>query len=113
MLDSLENESQQNVLMIGDLNAGLSHVDAPVDFFCSRYFNELPIRGYTDLWRHKHGPDAREHTWMGPVNPYRLDHAFGKASLRDRLIDGRYDHSVRESKLSDHSLLSVTLAPAA
>lgn len=114
MLASLESESDGQVLMVGDLNTGRSHVDAPVpNFFCSSYFSELPSRGYTDLWREMHGPDAREYTWLGRVNPYRLDHAFGTAPLRSRLRACSYDHAVRESGLSDHSLLLVRLAPQA
>ena len=111
LLAALKEEAADPVLVVGDFNSGASHVDAPVaDFFCSSFFNQLPGCGYSDLWREVHGPDAREYTWLGSVNPYRLDHAFGSSSLAARLVECSYDHSVRDGGLSDHSLLSIKIS---
>jgi exonuclease III len=106
-LTDLEESRSRPVLVIGDFNSGESRVDSPAaaDIFCAEYFAQIPSRGYSDIWRSRHGPDAREYTWLGPVNPYRLDHAFGTESLARRVSDCAYDHSVRVANYSDHSLL--------
>ena len=109
-LDSLEADSGRPVLVVGDLNMGASGIDSPAkDVFCDRFFRQLPGRGYSDLWRRTNGADAREYTWHGRVNPYRLDHAFGSPAIVGRLVGCSYDHRVREAGLSDHSLLAVEL----
>jgi exonuclease III len=110
-LDALEARSSRNVLVIGDFNTAESSVDTPVaDFFCSNFFCDLPSRGYTDLWRHRVGREAKEYSWLGPANPFRLDHAFGTRGVVDRLTHCAYSHTERESGISDHSLLTVELA---
>lgn len=106
MLADLRASVQRPVLMIGDLNAGKSGIDSPSpDVFCSDFFTQLPGCGYRDLWRGLNGHAAREHTWQGRVNPYRLDHAFGSSALAGRVRACAYDHTVRERGVSDHSLL--------
>lgn len=111
MLADLRTDADRATLVIGDFNAGESCIDSPsTDVFCSSYFTQLPGCGYQDLWRAANGADAREFTWLGPVNPYRLDHAFGTTRVAERLSRCVYDHEVRTSGLSDHSLLSVELA---
>lgn len=111
MLADLRAAADEPVLLLGDLNAGASSIDSPSpDFFCSSFFTQLPDCGYRDLWRAANGENAREYTWLGPVNPYRLDHAFGTARVSDRLAGCHYLHDVRVAGLSDHSLLSVDLA---
>ena len=71
----------------------------------------------TDLWRHSHGEDAREWTWHAATtgNGFRIDHALGNAALLARYprLRCRYDHSTRETGLTDHSALVVELDPPA
>ncbi len=111
-LDELAANESSAPLVLGDFNTGESLVDTSVDnFFCSRFFTQLPTRGFTDLWRHSVGRDAREFTWQGRVNPYRLDHAFGTSSVVARVRRCSYSHGERQSGTSDHSLMIVELAP--
>lgn len=111
LLGTLASDTNGNVLLTGDFNTGKSKIDTPVDdFFCSDYFCTLPQRGFVDLWRKQHGEDAREYTWRGSKNPYRLDHAFGSASVADRLLACEYSHKERELGISDHSLMSTDLS---
>jgi exonuclease III len=102
--------------MLGDFNAGASGVDADgYRFRAGKAFTSLVAVGLVDLWRRQHG-DAREHTWFshpGPAGPgrgFRIDHAFASPAVADRMTGCRYDHEVRERRLSDHSLLVVDLA---
>lgn len=110
VLASASAEAGQPVIVIGDFNAGQSLIDSPAaDVLASSYFCRLPTCGYTDLWRHGRDAAYLEPTWLGPVNPYRLDHAFGSASVLSRLASCTYNHLVRESGDSDHSSMSVCL----
>jgi exonuclease III len=112
-LDGLAAASDRSVLVVGDFNTGESLVDTPVaDFFCSDFFRDLPARGYTDLWRRRVGRAARDYSWLGRQNPYRLDHAFGTEAIVERLTDCTYSHGERETLVSDHSLLSIKLRDA-
>ena len=111
-LAALGSESGMPVLVVGDLNTGSGGIDSPSPRVPSeKYFRQIHERGFIDLWRQVHGAEAKEHTWEGTVNPYRLDHAFGSPAVSRRLVSCSYDHPVREAELSDHSLLSVELRP--
>lgn len=106
--------SQKSVVVIGDFNAGLPIADSPGPrLFSASQLLALTQQGYTDIWRARHGEEAREYTWMGATNPYRLDHAFGTSRVLDRVVSCEYDHSVRERGLSDHSLIQTVLTSAA
>ncbi len=110
VLADLRSEADRDVLLIGDFNSGASLADSPVsNVFCAHHFAQLPDAGYIDLWRAHAGIDAKEHTWQGPKNPYRLDHAFGSASLRSRTSACSYSHEERLSGISDHSILTVEI----
>ena len=99
------------LLIVGDLNTGRNDVDleeGAAKFFCSDQFIELTNRAeMTDLWRHSNGSTAREWTWRSPKNGFRLDHAFGNRALISSYssLRCRYDHSTRESGLTDHSAI--------
>lgn len=111
LLESLEGESESPVLMLGDLNACLPRVDttATASLFSAKYFKRLASCGYTDMWRTMNDSTADICTWQGSAHPYRLDHAFGTASIVPRVRSCAYDHSVRLAGLSDHSLLSISI----
>jgi exodeoxyribonuclease III len=114
VLAELRERAAQPTLVIGDLNTGESMLDAPQkNFYCSKYFSELPSLGYIDLWRRQHGRERKEFSYYGRVNGYRLDHAFGSDSLTSRVLDCRYSHGEREAGLSDHSPLLVQLGESA
>ncbi len=69
--------------------------------------------GFEEAWRSLNG-DKREYTWRSNRgNGFRIDHAFLSRALRGRLIDARYSHRERDSKISDHSLMIVDFASAA
>lgn len=99
-------------LLVGDLNAGLNPADTEGSLLSgSVKFEELLRRGWVDLWRDQY-PEAREYTWYspGPKNGFRLDHALYLSTAARVASSCRYDHSVRETGLSDHSLLEIELA---
>ena len=104
----------QAFIVMGDFNAGRHHLDENgATFTCTRCIGQLAAMGYADAFRRLH-PSAREFTWYTHEGAgFRLDHAFNSAPLTPRLRACRYSHRERESKLSDHSALILTLAEPA
>jgi exodeoxyribonuclease-3 len=100
-----------DALVIGDFNTGLHYLDeSGATFLCTDSFSRLPDAGLHDLWRHKHGRDARAFSWKSNRGcQFRIDHAFGSARLRDGLTACDYDHKPRGT-ISDHSALLVDFA---
>ncbi len=102
------------VLLVGDFNSGQSHFDAEGQAISSdRWFTAMPFHGFADLWRHTNG-DAREYTWYsqgsgGTPRGYRIDHAFGTASLRRRVRKAWYSHDERLRRDSDHSSMLISV----
>lgn len=98
-------------LAIGDWNTGLHHLDeAGATFTCADRFALMERRGFVDLWRARHGPDAREVSWASARGAgYRIDHAFATDAVARRVTRCDYDHATRDA-LSDHSALIVDLA---
>jgi exodeoxyribonuclease-3 len=114
--DWLPRRAGGRFIMLGDFNAGASHVDAEgYRFKAGPAFARLAELGLVDLWRREHG-DAREHTWFSPSRGtvagrgFRIDHAFASPDIAARVTACRYDHAVREQRWSDHSLLAVDVA---
>lgn len=105
------------LVIVGDLNTGCNTWDREAGgapFHCAAQFTSLTSRsGLTDLWRHRHGGEAREWTWRSRRNGFRIDHALGNTALLERYrgLRCQYDHVPREQGLSDHSALVVTLHP--
>jgi exonuclease III len=101
-------------LLAGDLNTGCNEVDletGATPFPCATDFVALTSGGLIDQCRLQHGMTAREYTWRSRQNGFRIDHAFGNEAFVSRYepLQCDYDHSTRESKLSDHSALMLRL----
>jgi exodeoxyribonuclease III len=98
-------------IILGDFNTGLDADTENELFVHSPQFQNLLDMGWVDCYRAIHG-DRREYSWYSPNgnNGYRLDHVFLSPCLRSLLQGARFDHNVRDSRLSDHSLLTVDLA---
>jgi exodeoxyribonuclease III len=109
----LAGRASSPFVMLGDFNAGESLVDADgYRFRSGKAFASLADIGLVDLWRREHG-DRREHTWFSRPGlsrrgrGFRIDHAFASRDVADSVTSCRYDHHVRKSGLSDHSLLVI------
>jgi exodeoxyribonuclease III len=114
LLAEAERRRDDPFLILGDLNTGAPWVDEPrASLHASDAFVRLGRSGWTDVWRHFHGPEATEWTWLSKGRGrrigwgYRLDHAFASPSLVPRLRAARYVHEPRDAGLSDHSLMIV------
>ena len=110
----------RRALVLGDLNALLTTLDSDRDDLRgvahARELAVLSSAGWRDPWRERN-PQARDCTWISPGRPgvpgagYRVDCALVSRSLRGRVRACAYDHAVRAPGVSDHSLLTLDLAP--
>jgi exodeoxyribonuclease-3 len=101
-------------LLVGDLNTGCNDADLEpgvTPFPCADAFVGLTESGLIDQWRRQHGLTERQYTWRSRQNGFRIDHAFGNDAFVSRYepLQCDYDHSTRETKLSDHSALVLRL----
>jgi hypothetical protein len=88
----------------------LDRTPAGEKYVCAEQFDELSkSHGFVDLWRRTQGIEAPEWSWITKANGFRLDHAFGNAAFVAAFDPTcRYDHSTRESGITDHSALLIS-----
>lgn len=114
MRDAAASLLQKPVLLIGDFNTGIPHVDERgAELTCSAEFAEVLAAGWIDLYRVRH-PESRERSfyerpWLG----YRIDHALGSPPFDARVRRVYYSHAERYAGISDHSSLHVIVSGAA
>lgn len=107
------------LIILGDINTGDNAVDLQAGatrYDCADMFTDLHNKyGLIDIWRHQHGANIREWTWISTNkgNGYRLDHAFANTCFLEYFPEAscRYDHSTREGihRITDHSGLILNL----
>jgi exodeoxyribonuclease-3 len=104
--------SDTPVILVGDLNIlEPDHKpDVPVFRQIECLYRDLVSLGFCDAFRRLH-PAAVEHSWISPLGDerWRLDHIFVDLRLAGQISLCSYDHSVRYSRLSDHSAISLLL----
>ena len=104
LLDHLP--SQNPSILAGDFNSGINGIDQKGKSFW--YEEELMALGsidYVDAFRLKNG-DTREYSWYSHQgNGYRYDHTYIHKDLSPITQSCHYDHSVRQDKISDHSMM--------
>lgn len=99
-------------LVVGDFNTGLGGVDSsgPYRFSGQRHMSELLALGYVDAWRAAN-PEGREYSWFSNLgNGFRIDHAVLSPALASRVSSVSFDHTIREARVTDHSLFSIELS---
>ncbi|MBX2836693.1 MAG: hypothetical protein KTR35_07555 [Gammaproteobacteria bacterium] len=99
-------------LIIGDMNCGIPFEDSDTRTFQNTHlFQSLLKQGWIDAWRSRH-QKKKEFSWISTQkhNGYRYDHALASKPLNDHIQTIHYNHSVRESKISDHSSLELEIS---
>lgn len=111
LLDLDIQNNNRAALLIGDFNCGIPFEDSQTQsFYATSWFQQLLRQGWTDSWRSRN-PTAREFSWISSKhkNGYRYDHALSSSTLDKFIRDIAYEHAVRETGYSDHSLLRIDL----
>ena len=102
---------QENSLIIGDMNCGIPFEDSETRSFEHTFlFQQLLRDGWIDAWRSRN-KNKRQFTWISTKqkNGFRYDHALVSPDLNKEVTSIRYNHKVRQDKISDHSLLVVEI----
>jgi len=98
--------------LIGDFNTGdKEDYGGPKGFFTGQAeFDGLKRMGFRDVML-EGNPGGREWTWMSTFgNGFRLDQSLGTEGFAERVNAARYDHTPRETRLTDHSAMVIDLA---
>lgn len=105
------NDSDVPFVFAGDFNCGINYIDQKGNsFWYEEEFKYLLNNGCKDAYRLVYG-DVLDYSWYSHHgNGYRYDHTLVSDSLIPIVKDCRYLHIWRESKLSDHSPMLLTLA---
>ena len=105
----VRNESA--AALIGDFNTGdREDYGGPKGIFIGQEeFDGLKRMGFRDVMLDAN-PGGREWTWMSTFgNGFRLDQSLGTRRFADRVRDAHYDHTPRETRLTDHSAMVIDL----
>ena len=110
LLNEIKKNNNENIIITGDLNTGKHYLDEKgASFHCSEYLDELESKGMVDAWRLINGP-KKEYSWYSNAgNGFRIDHFFVSKSLENRIKNCSYNHTARENKISDHSIMELEL----
>jgi exonuclease III len=95
-------------MLVGNLNSGANPGDTNGDLLAGgARFEDLLGAGWDDVWRARNGASS-EYSYVGHLGRgYRIDHALVLDWPGHLLPTARYDHGVRERRLSHHSMLIV------
>lgn len=110
VIDTARRRVARPFVVIGDFNLGRHRLDETGSTFQNTaMLGKLATLGYIDVWRHLQ-PDGREYSWYSHEGAgFRIDHAFVAPNLTDDIVSAWYSHEERDTGISDHSALLVTL----
>ena len=113
LLEAVESSARSGpVVLMGDLNiVSRDHEPRYSTFRTWEYdaLDRLAALGMVDVFAELH-PGAQAHSWIGRTgNGYRYDYAFVSRDLMGSVRACEYLHEPRESGLSDHAALLMTL----
>lgn len=79
-------------------------------FYATHLFQQLLRDGWIDAWRSRNAK-AREFTWISTKqqNGFRYDHALVSLGFDSKISYIEYQHDVRLSGTSDHSMLLIEI----
>ncbi|MBV9162082.1 MAG: endonuclease/exonuclease/phosphatase family protein [Pseudonocardiales bacterium] len=106
------------VVVTGDLNVVEPDHDPHYPVFGSweyDFYRSFTRAGFTDAFRITH-PTGMDYSWFGRPsgtgqrNGYRFDHTFVTTAHTATIRDCRYLHALRETGLSDHAAMTLTLS---
>lgn len=103
------------VLIAGDLNVVEPGHQPHHNVFGEweyEFYRSFAKTGFVDCFRHLHR-DANDYSWYGRSGlGFRFDHLFISAAYAARLEECEYQHGPRIDKLSDHSVMKLSIGPA-
>jgi len=109
LLDQIKSDDAP-VIIAGDYNSGINHVDQEgKSFWYGEYLKQMNALGVEDAFRHLHG-SVKEYSWNSHQgNGYRYDHTYVSEALLPITKRCYYLQEWRERKLSDHAPMVLEL----
>ena len=111
LLDLPKTMLEGSSVMMGDFNCGIPFEDSETkSFYATHLFQQLLRDGWIDAWRSRNAK-AREFTWISTKqqNGFRYDHALVSPDFDSKISHIEYQHDVRLSGTSDHSMLLIEI----
>ena len=111
LLDLPKTVLKNSSVMIGDFNCGIPFEDSETkSFYATHLFQQLLRDGWVDAWRSRN-TKAREFTWISTKqqNGFRYDHALVSPVFDQKISNIEYQHDVRLSGTSDHSMMLIEI----
>ena len=109
-----ESADLERTVVMGDFNVvSRDHVPRYPAFRSWEYevLDEIGELGFVDVFARLH-PGQQAHSWIGRTGDgYRYDYVFMSPDLAEAALDCEYVHDARDSRLSDHAGVLLTLAP--
>lgn len=107
-LDGSHQPTEDEQIIIGDFNTGLHKIDElGSTFHCTEEFAALSSGDFRDSWRTRN-PKAKDFSWYSNKgNGFRIDHVLSNLAADSKIQRIYYDHTPRESGISDHSAMVV------
>lgn len=109
-----ESAHRERTVVMGDLNVvSRDHVPRYSAFRAWEYevLDEIGELGFVDVFARLH-PGQQAHSWIGRTGDgYRYDYVFMSPDLAEAALDCEYVHEARDSRLSDHAGVLLTLGP--
>jgi exodeoxyribonuclease-3 len=94
--------------VVGDFNTGLHRIDeAGASFHCTEDFVALSRSGLVDSWRSRNLQEKVFSWYSNHGNGFRIDHVFSSPEADKTIQSVQYDHTPRESGVTDHSALVI------
>ena len=102
--------SSRPYIVTGDFNSGINQIDQTGNsFWYEDKLKALDHIGYKDAFRHVHG-GIKEYSWYSHQgNGFRYDHTYVHESLLPIVTSCHYLHDCRETKITDHSAMLLSL----
>ena len=110
LLNEIKENPNEKIIITGDINTGKHYIDEQgATFAHSAYINRIEESNLFDAWRYIHN-DKKDFSWYSSAgNGFRLDHFFVHNDLKPNVVSCEYIHQYREDKITDHSMMVLTL----
>ena len=110
LLEEIKKNKNKKIIITWDINTGKHFIDEEKKtFIYSEYLDILETKWIIDAWRLKN-KNSKEYSWYSHAgNWFRIDHFFISDNLSQNIINCKYNHTYRENKISDHSMMNLEL----
>lgn len=108
----LEKTVAKKTIILGDLNiVDRGHMPHYSTYYEWEYefYDKILDANYIDAYKYCND-GAQDYSWVGRTNNgYRYDYCFVSSDLKERVIECKFLHETRLSRITDHSAITMTM----